>query len=85
MADDWKPGDLALCVLSERDYLPAGSIHTVRTVMRSETGRLGLTFEDVEPPAGKRGFLAIRFRKINPLTDDERDETWRDLLEPVRA
>lgn len=84
MSDDWKPGDLALCVRSDRDYCPVGSVHTVTGVVVSEIGRLGLTFVDVAPRNGKRAFVAARFRKINPLNEAERAAAMRELNAPAR-
>ena len=92
MADDWQKGDLALCVnarpcscCGDGFPLAPGSVWTVERAW-DYRGTLALDLAGVPAaPFHTRGIAATRFRKINPLTDEERDETWRDLLEPVRA
>lgn len=89
MSDDWKPGDLALCVnanwledshgISFGDHLRPGAIYTVARVGLNEAERLALWLIEVpcEPEWGKR---AIRFRKIKPHTPDEEDRETIRLL-----
>jgi hypothetical protein len=93
MADDWKPGDLALCVrsgiirrhrlsrkvVSRGVGLKAGAIYSVESVVqRDRDGDLVLFLHEIDHSDGW-GRLASRFRKINPLTDEERDEFIREL------
>lgn len=85
--DDWAPGDLALCVNGEQNWIcehpvRTGCVYTVATAFMTMCG-VGLTLEEVEHPMAK-GYRASRFRKINPLTDEERDEFLADLNVPVR-
>lgn len=93
MGDDWKPGDLALCVQSGEETR-AGCIYTVREVFGIGWYRHGgmrfLNDEGValdlyELPLVP-GFVcdAARFRKINPLNEAERDAALRELNAPVR-
>ena len=97
MADDWKPGDLALCVRvgliecefsihTGKDAPPPGSVEEVvavglaRDTFGPHVGRpcgcVDLTF------ASGKGAVGQRCRKINPLTDEEREEAMRDLKLP---
>lgn len=88
MADDWQVGDLALCVAShgwvhvddqghDKGFRPVGGgIYRVCTV--HEAGRLYLMFDE----APLCGFNAICFRKIKPLTDEERVAFEADLRAP---
>lgn len=95
MADDWTPGDLALCVkgggssyfkgINENswgDRLRPGAVYTVRKVEPSELDAsvVGLWLVGVSG-----GWIASRFRKIRPHTPDAEDtETIRLLTgEPV--
>lgn len=92
MADDWQPGDLALCVSllgSDCPELTVGGVYTVAEVMSGWNchglERVGLSFGEIVPSEfGAIAFDAIAFRKIKPLTDAEREEALRDLKAPVR-
>jgi hypothetical protein len=96
VSDDWKPGDLALCVALEDggDLLvtPAepGQVFTV-AYARDVTGLrhpvlgpvfgLYLAFDERQPE--RWGYKASHFRKIKPLTDEEREQFFADLNERV--
>lgn len=96
MADDWQPGDLALCVkrgkwwfsgtgaINNATAMRAGQIHRVRRVGMSPNGWLTLWFDGFPGEKFMDGFGACRFRKIKPLTNKEREEALRDLKAPVR-
>lgn len=94
MADDWQPGDLALCVKVDeghgaRKYIRVGGVYTVTAIapFRDCFGEVGLSLDGIHPVATSEYlpfFAASRFRKINPLTDAEREEALRDLKAPVR-
>lgn len=93
---DWKPGDLALCVkrgewrhvlTRARSGAPwkCGCIYTVRRFGPCPASGLPtLWFEGYPGEKGCDGGAAIRFRKINPLTKEERDEFLRELDAPVK-
>lgn len=85
--DDWQVGDLALCVSFGPDAKhwlgtpggPAlGSIHVVDDLDYDEDG-LWLHFSEWP----EDGFFCLAFRKIRPLTDEERDSFLADLDEPI--
>lgn len=92
MADDWQVGDLALCVddgpihcgFMNHDGSDAkrrgqiGLVASIRMIAACGCSK-SLIFDD-----GKTG-LAIRYRKIRPLSDEERDSFLADLDEPVRT
>ncbi len=86
MADDWQIGDLALCVddtnLRQR-LIRKGAIYRVNDLCHGEHVRFGpqiaLHFEGVDD---FMGHAAIRFRKIRPLTDEEREAFEADLRVP---
>lgn len=88
MSADWKPGDLALCVntgLTPEGFAPenitVGQVYTVYAVGIDPAGRFGLFLDETE--GGKEsngGFLAWRFRKINPHTPDAEDRETIELL-----
>jgi hypothetical protein len=87
MADDWQAGDLALCVAPEMDA-KSGGVYTVADVFFDPGGwdtepGVGLEFREIGAP-GFDGYDAWRFRKIKPLTNEERDEFTADLRPPVR-
>lgn len=88
MADDWQPGDLALCVnaeilregdgrISSGRGLSVGGVYTVSRCARTKWGYLGLCLEGVDDGRPKR---AIRFRRIRPHTPDEEDRETIELL-----
>lgn len=93
MSDDWKPGDLALCVKrgqwsNNSGVVPflgpqAGQVFTVERPCLAPSGALGLILEGVETPRHRNGKLAPwgiqRFRKIHPLSIEERNAEIRLL------
>lgn len=94
MADDWQVGDLALCVShgpDPQDWAadtggPAiGSVHIVTAVQWYPADRWNpegvyLDFSEFEDSFNSKGF-----RKIRPLSDEERDSFLADLRVPVEA
>lgn len=96
MSDDWKPGDLALCVNGQvgcEPPLETGSVHTVAEVGWgiSEHGEYQLILVLDGIPRIRWGGRywdahdAWRFRKIKPLTDEERNEALQELRTPERV
>ena len=93
---DWQAGDLALCVnVSDRRWngvlatagsrFRKGAIYTVAGVHAvTYDGVPGLCLSLVEDTPGRTA-AAWRFRKINPLTDAEREEALRELNAPERV
>lgn len=87
MSDDWKPGDLALCVKGGV-VSRVGQIYTVDNV--EMLGSLCLWFVG-QDYSGLLPSFAKNFRKIRPHTPDEQDaETIRLLTgapvkEPIHA
>ena len=90
MSDDWKIGDLALCIKltpwkgvksgKDREGPKPGAVLTVRDLSVSDAGLHCLHFDGFLTPSGKkRGFASVRFRKIRPLTDEERNSFAADL------
>lgn len=88
MTDDWKPGDLALCVNSDPVSgtvwvfgcdLKRGGIYTVSRVWQTTRGAV-LTVNEVECTTISGGFGVYRFRKINPHTPDAEDRETIELL-----
>jgi hypothetical protein len=92
--DDWAPGDLALCVRRDgggKRALPftqVGATYTVTTVVISPLWpAAGLGFESLPVKENDEGVTAYDsrcFRKIHPLTDEERDEFLADLRTPAK-
>lgn len=92
--DDWKPGDLALCVTSRPCQCcgcPAetvsGRVYTVESLYLFREYGVILVLEGVGAAEGHlRGSAAYRFRKIRPHTPDEEDRATIRLLNgaPVR-
>jgi hypothetical protein len=87
MADDWKPGDLALCVKRGRwtedgDGPQSGAVNLVLGVDRGPCGRIYLKLEGW-PDCDR--YSAVRFRKIKPLTDEEREQALQELKEPTHV
>lgn len=85
MADDWKPGDLALCV----DDSPSDHDYNLRPLRRNAyyiveglyAGGWGLhLFGIPEPEGAPTGWLSDRFRKISPHTPDAEDAETITLL-----
>jgi len=93
MAEDWQPGDPAMCVYSgkwyrdgpEHDHGPPlpGSVNRVSAVTSLKYGGLGLSF-DAYPARCK--FESSAFRKIRPHEPDAEDAETISLLNgtPVR-
>lgn len=93
MADDWKPGDLALCVNAKPDrrdprayLLTVGRIYVVGAVgARTVDRELALAFHELRSNQRQGwAFTIRRFRKIRPLTDEERGQFKRELNPPAR-
>lgn len=95
MADDWQIGDLALCVKNGQWYDADGGCEhygiPIRSGMVLSVRRVGqaighpckaLWLEGVEDRVSPAGFGSIRFRKIRPLTDEEREAFEADLRVP---
>ena len=94
MAEDWKPGDLALCI-KIGDWIHvksrkigkgprAGNVLRVRNVV----SRGGVTWLFLDGWPGNKiydAFAARRFCKINPHTPDAEDEETIRLLNGVNA
>lgn len=95
MSDDWQPGDLALCV-SEGVFSRAGAVYTVIDFVAGggvKCHRCGernwltdtLLLVGITPEGSCSGGTASRFRKIKPLTDEEREHELADLPVPALA
>lgn len=96
MADDWKPGDLALCVNNSTmgGLNPHGRELTVGRAYRvlavtppgdwaCENDGVGLVIDGPRNSGPDGDWHECRFRKINPLTDEEREDALRELNPPV--
>lgn len=90
MSSDWQPGDLALCARAAGTPLKRGRLYTVAEVWIGGTVSHGFS-HNWEGVGLRFGFerssvnwCASRFRKINPLTDEEREQFTADLNEPVK-
>lgn len=96
MADDWQPGDLALCVGNENmpnAPVRVGAVYSVTDVegpykfvgsARNWFG-VGLRLAGVRFERNAEWdhlVAALYFRKIKPLTDEERDEFLADIKTP---
>lgn len=90
---DWQPGDLALCVRvapivagnfhnASLTKLRCGAVYGVVSAFIDCTGAAALLLDEVRSSHPEGGFRAERFRKINPLTDEEREDAFRDLKVP---
>lgn len=86
MNEDWKPGDLALCVSNRHPTLGTtkrvvpGRIYTVTgSYVSSVCGSLALILAEAKPRKNP-GFHAFLFRKIHPHTPDEEDRETLRLL-----
>lgn len=100
MADDWQPGDLALCVA---DLLNSGRpLEASKAEMLSVPAKTGVYtvidvsvfnrshWADKDPVFLKlSGYIAWYnaefFRKINPLTEDEEREARREIEQDKRV
>lgn len=94
MSDDWKPGDLALAVRDgwcpvrlQHMGIRKGGIYTVSAVAirNDDYGRPTLCIGLPHVREGEPGLNARWFRKINPLTDQEREEALRELSPPLKV
>ena len=96
MADDWQPGDMALCVNAGSNpiwgeaNLVRGACYTVQSVHSPLPNvifgyGMGLQLHDVRCIC-PFGYAAARFRKIRPHTPDAEDRETIALLtgKPVR-
>lgn len=93
MADDWKAGDLALCValtlppprvLKPSTILRIGAVYTVNSVrwsVHEQCVALGLDEVRSKSPLGD--WHSAVFRRIRPLTDPERASFLIDLRLPA--
>ena len=79
--EDWQIGDLAICVSprSMHPIIKAGWIGTVSLIVVSGTGGVGIAFYEISP-IGDPAFLARRFRKIHPHSQDADDAETIALL-----
>ena len=100
MADDWQPGDLALCIkqgpwinksasgLTRPGFgPPCGRILKVRSVIPCSVIGIALRFMDWPDREALHwiGYNAQRFRKIRPHKPDEEDAETIRLLNGVPA
>lgn len=97
--DDWQVGDLALCIneapcpIFGSALRRRGRVYLVIEVKvlkdyagRDETGLRMDRDNPVHPTRNIIGYSnAICFRKIRPLSDEERDSFVADLKHPVEA
>ncbi len=91
MSEDWVPGDLALCVANRlppphdkpSTIVRIGAIYTVVSVRWSVSENCAcLGFAEVRSRGPIGDFHASAFRKIRPLTDEERAEFEADIRLP---
>lgn len=88
--DDWQVGDLALCVaLTIRNLAPSrilriGRVYTVTGVRWSTREQcVALSLAEAKSRGLFGDWHAAVFRKINPLTEEERRSFLADLRQPV--
>ena len=90
MSDDWAAGDLALCIndaacpyYGSHPAKRRGRIYLVVEALPRD----GLRFDGIDSGSPSGGFWAGDFRKIEPLTDEEREQFAADLnvREPANA
>lgn len=86
--DNWQVGDLALCVKGDA-HIPCGAVHTVSEVLLA--ARVGLRFYDF-PISARINYSpatawwdARAFRKVRPLSDEERASFLADIRVPEDA
>lgn len=92
-SDDWRVGDLALCLRREPWSISGakgprcGQIFTVEAVEYDLTGGKGLILKDCPSKGYHGGWRACNFRKIRPHTPDAEDLETIELLNsaPVDA
>ncbi len=77
MADEFAPGDLALCIdagPSDEGYTPPeleeGKVYTVYAVGLDSAGELGVFLDEIDSAGYAGGYLAYRFRKLPLIIDD---------------
>jgi len=91
MADDWQPGDLALCVddgpreFDDNPAIKRGCVYRVYQVGTDPFGLFGLCLDEVESNGYAGGYLADRFRKITPPEADEFDREVIKLMKPAKV
>jgi hypothetical protein len=98
--DDWQKGDLALCVndapnpfYGGRSTVARGRVYTVEAVSERRPHSLfgmtrGLLLSGIRSKVSALGsFAEQRFRKIKPLTDEEREQFAAEMntREPANA
>lgn len=86
----WEVGDLALCVDATTKRLDApcplveGRVYTVTGMERAICpvfgDGLGLFLAEIECPT-QNGFLALRFRKVQPDAHEGHADDWQALFE----
>lgn len=89
MTDEWKVGDLALCIDAHTPtcdgFVPTGivegALYRVYGVGTDDAGDLGLFLDETESAGYAGGYLAKRFRKIHPHIPDEEDREIIRLME----
>jgi hypothetical protein len=89
--DDWAPGDLALCVRETTGSIPStwepsvGGVYRVVEISDGATaGEIVLDLAEDPDRNDEAGWEADAFRKIKPLSDEERDEFLADLRTPAK-
>lgn len=90
MSDDWKVGDLALCIdASVHPLVPAaglveGAVYTVIDIDTIpgllDTAACGLVLAELPVPAPFKAFGCDRFRKIRPDEHQACEEEFKILL-----
>jgi hypothetical protein len=98
VSDDWKPGDLAVCVDDSPPYyndrivqirLNGGQLYRITGIVPNpHNGARGLLV-DGEPPhvncwGNKYGWRSTRFRKIKPDAHEGHLEDWQHLLDQCK-
>jgi hypothetical protein len=88
MSDDWKVGDLAVCVdarpncvTGQANPCKLGAVYTVERIVFDTSGVMGLGLVGVEfPNCSLNADVATRFRKIRPDEHEPCEEEFRILL-----
>jgi len=89
MSDDWKVGDLAVCVDTApcgcgcvNAALRDGATFTVSEVIYDDRATTGVALNFLgTSPGHHAGFSAVRFRKIRPDEHEACEEEFRILLQ----
>ena len=98
MSEDWKVGDLAVCVDARQnpgvrttgDKLQEGSIYRVSGIGRESARHSlygadsGLFLEGMRSGSLSGGYAASRFRKIRPDEHEGEREDWQLLLDSMK-